>query len=65
MCLLSKALIDWEEIMKKYQNLLKICCLFLGLISLTGCFKRDDMEDISIVVSTYPIEYIVKSLFGS
>ncbi len=51
--------------MKKYKNLLKICCLFLGLISLTGCFKRDDMEDISIVVSTYPIEYIVKSLYGA
>lgn len=51
--------------MKKHKNLLKICCLFLGLISLTGCFKRDDMEDISIVVSTYPIEYIVKSLYGA
>ena len=51
--------------MKKCKNLLKICCLFLGLISLTGCFKRDDMEDISIVVSTYPIEYIVKSLYGT
>lgn len=51
--------------MKNHKNLLKICCLFLGLISLTGCFKRDDMEDISIVVSTYPIEYIVKSLYGA
>ena len=51
--------------MKKHKNLLKIFCLLLGLFSLTGCFKRDDMEDISIVVSTYPIEYIVKSLYGS
>lgn len=51
--------------MKKNKNLLKIFCLLLGLFSLTGCFKRDDMEDISIVVSTYPIEYIVKSLYGS
>ena len=51
--------------MKKKKNLLKIFCLLLGLFSLTGCFKRDDMEDISIVVSTYPIEYIVKSLYGA
>ena len=51
--------------MKKKKNLLKIFCLILGLFSLTGCFKRDDMEDISIVVSTYPIEYIVKSLYGA
>ena len=51
--------------MKKHKNLLKIFCLLLGLFSLTGCFKRDDMEDISIVVSTYPIEYIVKSLYGA
>ena len=51
--------------MKNHKNLLKIFCLLLGLFSLTGCFKRDDMEDISIVVSTYPIEYIVKSLYGS
>ena len=51
--------------MKKHKNLLKIFCLLLGLFSLTGCFKRDDMENISIVVSTYPIEYIVKSLYGT
>lgn len=51
--------------MKKKKNLLKIFCLLLELFSLTGCFKRDDMEDISIVVSTYPIEYIVKSLYGA
>ena len=51
--------------MKNHKNLLKIFCLLLGLFSLTGCFKRDDMEDISIVVSTYPIEYIVKSLYGA
>ncbi len=51
--------------MKKHKNLLKIFCLLLGLFGLTGCFKRDDMEDISIVVSTYPIEYIVKSLYGA
>lgn len=51
--------------MKNHKNLLKIICLLLGLFSLSGCFKRDDMEDISIVVSTYPIEYIVKSLYGA
>ena len=51
--------------MKNHKNLLKIICLLLGLFSLSGCFKRDDMEDISIVVSTYPLEYIVQCLYGT
>ena len=38
--------------------------LFITLILLTGCFKRDNMDDISIVVTKYPIEYLVKNIYG-
>ena len=36
--------------------------LFITLILLTGCFKRDNMDDISIAVTKYPIEYLVKNI---
>lgn len=46
--------------MKKIFTLLPI-----GLILLTtGCFKRDNLEDINIYTSSYPIEYIVTTLYG-
>lgn len=37
----------------------------IGLVFLTsGCFKKDDLEDITIYTSVYPIEYIVDTLYG-
>lgn len=44
--------------MKKFLILTSI------LFCLTGCFKRDDMEDITIYTSVYPIEYITTELYG-
>lgn len=40
--------------------------LVLGIILplLTGCFKRDNMDNISIYSTVYPIEYLVKSIYG-
>ena len=35
------------------------------VFSLTGCFKRDDMEDIDIYTTVYPITYIVQRLYGN
>lgn len=45
--------------MKKLKYLLMIF-----ILSLTGCLKNDSMEDITITTSVYPIEYVVKSLYG-
>lgn len=44
----------------------KIKYLFISIIllSLTGCFKNDSMENITIVTSAYPIEYVVNTLYG-
>jgi len=46
--------------MKKFLFVFSIACCFL----LTGCIKRDSMEDITIYTSVYPIEYITNRLYG-
>lgn len=47
--------------MKKIKLLLlTLTTMFL----LTGCFKRDNMDDISIYATTYPIEYLVNYIYG-
>lgn len=40
--------------------------LLTGIISITmtGCFKRDDLEDVEIYTTAYPIEYITNALYG-
>lgn len=42
----------------------KILLLFTGILCLTGCFKRDTMENINIYTTIYPIEYITNRLYG-
>lgn len=42
----------------------KVISLLICLFTLTGCFKRDDMEDINIYTTIYPIEYVVNRLYG-
>lgn len=32
---------------------------------LTGCFKRDKMEDINIATTIYPLEYVTTRLYGN
>lgn len=40
--------------------------IMMGILSLTlvGCFKRDNFEDIDIYTTAYPIEYITDFLYG-
>ncbi|MBQ9318460.1 MAG: zinc ABC transporter substrate-binding protein [Bacilli bacterium] len=38
--------------------------ILLALIPMCGCLKNDNMEDITIYTTTYPIEYVVKRLYG-
>ena len=44
----------------------KFSVLFILMIVLltTGCIKRDRMEDIRIVTTIYPIEYVTNRLYG-
>ena len=43
---------------------LKICMLGIILFGLTGCFKRDSYENVTIYTTVYPVEFIVKTLYG-
>lgn len=47
------------------KKLGKLFLLFVLVISLSGCLKRDNMEDITIYTTNYPTEYITKRLYGS
>lgn len=47
--------------MKKIKFIISFSIL-ICLVS--GCFKRDDLEDITIYTTTYPIEYITNYLYG-
>ena len=48
--------------MKKFKII--SCLLFISIILLsTGC-KKDNMEDIDIMVTNYPTEYILTELYG-
>ncbi len=44
----------------------KLSILFTAILILctTGCLKRDNLEDITIYTTVYPIEYITKRLYG-
>lgn len=46
------------------KNLLFITFLLLISLTTTGCFKRDNMEDINIITTAYPIEYVTRALYG-
>jgi zinc transport system substrate-binding protein len=47
--------------MKYFKKLLVI---IIGLFIITGCFKKDTMEDITIYTTIYPIEFITYTLYG-
>lgn len=38
--------------------------LFIMLLMVTGCFKRDNLEGIEIVTTVYPIEFVTNYLYG-
>lgn len=44
----------------KYLGILLILPFFM----LTGCFKRDNLEGVEIVTTTYPIEFVTNYLYG-
>lgn len=46
------------------KSLLSITLLLITLTCITGCFKSDKMEDITIVTTIYPTEYVTNRLYG-
>lgn len=48
------------SVRKNIKVLLLIGMLFLA----SGCFKRDDLEDVDIYTTVYPIQYVTDILYG-
>ena len=48
--------------MKKITKIFILIILILS--TTTGCFKKDDMENINIITTVYPIEYVLTKLYG-
>lgn len=46
------------------KKIIKITLMISTLILLTGCLKRDNLEDITIYTTVYPLEYITKRLYN-
>lgn len=46
------------------KKIFKFAFLFIIVFCLSGCLKRDNMEDISIYTTNYPTYYIVNRLYG-
>ena len=46
------------------KNILKIIMVFIIIISITGCIKKDNFEDINIYTTVHTIEYITSVLYG-
>lgn len=42
----------------------KISLLIITCLLLTGCIKRDNLEDITIYTTSYPVQYITNILYG-
>lgn len=47
------------------KKIFKFAFLFMIVFCLSGCLKRDNMEDISIYTTNYPTYYIVNRLYGN
>lgn len=46
------------------KNKILITILLIMCVMTTGCFKRDNMEDINIITTAYPIEFVTNKLYG-
>lgn len=49
--------------MKKY--ILLIGLLIISTFALTGCIKKDNMDDIKIITTTYPITNLAEEIYGN
>lgn len=47
--------------MKKFILIILTITMMIGV---TGCFKRDNLENISIITTVYPLEYITNKIYG-
>lgn len=46
------------------KKIFKLFIIFTFMFILTGCFKSEELDKADIYTTTYPIEFIVKELYG-
>lgn len=46
------------------KNFFRLTILICFSLILTGCFKSEELDNASIYTTTYPIEFVVKELYG-
>ncbi|MCR4581044.1 MAG: metal ABC transporter substrate-binding protein [Bacilli bacterium] len=39
--------------------------IMLSTVFMSGCFKRDDMDNITIITTTYPVTYLATKMYGN
>lgn len=52
---------------KKGEKMKKLICIITAIslmMIVSGCFKRDDLEDIEVYTTIYPIEYLTEEIYG-
>lgn len=47
------------------KNIKKIIIIAVLVFCLSGCFKKDNYEDINIYTTVYPVDFITNKLYGS
>lgn len=51
--------------MKNLKKINTICLIILSCFFLSGCeFEKNNMKDINIYTTTYPLNYLITSLYG-
>ncbi len=48
----------------KKENIKKFVLLLVVTFGLTGCLKRDSLDDVDIYTTVYPIKYVTEYLYG-
>lgn len=46
------------------KKIIKLTLIVISIFTLTGCLKRDQLEDITIMTTSYPLEYVIRQLYG-
>jgi zinc transport system substrate-binding protein len=47
------------------KKILFLITILVSTLALTGCFKRDDMENINVITTSYPITYLTNKIYGN
>lgn len=47
------------------KKILKCLLMTILLISVSGCIKRDNLDEAKILTGNFPLEYIIKRLYGN